>query len=185
MNRLFAGLAIVLVLACRALAQPAEVIIIRHAEKPPQGNELSQQGRERAAALVPYFLETPDVLDFKKPVAIYAQAPKKESSVRSIQTVEPLANVLKLTINDSYTRDDFAKMVREIMNNEDYEGHTVLICWEHKVIPEIAKAFGVDDAPTKWPGAAFDRTWSIKFRPDKKPKFKDLPQRLMYGDSDD
>ena len=34
-----------------AYADPAEVILIRHAEKPPTGNALSPRGRERAGAL--------------------------------------------------------------------------------------------------------------------------------------
>lgn len=36
-------------------AAPAQIIIIRHAEKPPEGNQLSIKGMERAAALIPFF----------------------------------------------------------------------------------------------------------------------------------
>ena len=28
------------------------------------------------------------------------------------------------------------------MESNDYNGHTVVICWEHTVIPKIAAAFG-------------------------------------------
>jgi len=186
MRRFFLGSILVFATVCRAMAQPAEVIIIRHAEKPAEGNDLSLQGRERAAALVPYFLGTPDVLEFKTPVAIYAQAAKKEtSSIRSIATVKPLADSLGLAVNEKYTRDEFRQMVAEIMADPHYEGHTVLICWEHGVIPDIAKEFGAGDAPTKWHGKRFDRTWIIKFRTGKTPEFKDLPQHLMYNDGDE
>jgi hypothetical protein len=185
MHRHLLGLTIVLAATSQALAQPAQVVMIRHAEKPLEGNHLSLQGRERAAALVPYFLETPEIVAFKRPVAIYAQAPKKDtSSVRSIETVKPLADALKLPIKETYIRDDFRKMVAEIQASHEYDGQTVLICWEHKVIPVMAKEFGVEDAPTKWPGSAFDRTWVITFEPGKKPQLKDLPQKLMYGDSE-
>ncbi len=167
-----------------ASAEPAEVILIRHAEKPEVGNELSLRGRERAAVLAPYFLGTPEMLNFKTPVAIYAQRPKqKSSSQRSIQTVRPLADALHLKINDAYTRDEYEGMVEEIRHRQEYDGHTVLICWEHKVIPEIARKFGVDNAPETWPDATYDRTWIIKFIPGKKPTFVDWPQRLMYDDS--
>ena len=167
-----------------AFAQPAQVIIIRHAEKPAEGSELSLSGREQAAALVPYFLETPEVLEFKTPVAIFAQDPKKEtSSLRSIETVGPLADALHLKIDKDYLRDDYAKMVEEIKHRKEYDGRTVLICWEHKVIPEIAKAFGVEDAPTKWPGAVFDQTWVITLKENKAPVLKVFHQKLMYGDS--
>ena len=185
MARLVFGLTLALVLACQAMAQPAQVIIIRHAEKPSTGNELSLQGRERAAALVPYFLGTDELLEFKTPVAIYAQAQKKEtSSVRSIETVKPLADALHLKVNESFTRDEYKSMVEEILQKKEYEGRTVLICWEHKVIPDMAAEFGAVNAPDKWKGEVFDRVWIITFRPNKKPLFTDWPQRLMYGDSD-
>ena len=167
-----------------AFADPAEVILIRHAEKPETGNDLTLRGRERAAALVPYFLETPELLEAKTPVAIYAQRPKNAtSSIRSIETVRPLANALHLKINDSFVRDEFQQMVEEIRHKPEYEGHTVLICWEHKVIPEIAAKLGAENAPKSWPDATYDRTWIVKFQGDKKTTCSDVPQRLLFGDS--
>jgi hypothetical protein len=185
-RRVLATLAFLLASACRANAEPAQVIIIRHAEKPDEGNELSLRGKERAAALVPYFLGTDDVLQFKAPAAIYAQAPKKAtSSIRSLETVQPLATALNLTVNQTFARDEYKNMVQEIMHNKDYDGRMVLICWEHKVIPEMAAEFGAEHAPKTWRGRDFDRTWVITFRPDKKPEFDDVPQHLIYGDSED
>lgn len=185
MRRIVLGIFCLLAIVGTAFGQPAEIIIIRHAEKPPEGNHLSLQGRERAAALVPYFLETPELLEFKTPVAIYAQAAKKEaSSVRSIETVKPLADALKVPINDHYLRDDYQKMLADVMARKEYEGHTVLICWEHKVILDIAKELGIENVPAKWPVTTYDRTWLITFKPGQKPQLKDLPQKLMYGDSE-
>jgi hypothetical protein len=143
MFRLFIGLTIILSVACEAPAQPAEVIVIRHAEKPPDGNELSLPGQEWAAALAPYFLKTTELLELETPVAIYAQSPKHEtSSLRPIETVKPLADALILTINEACTRDQFREMFAEVMENAHYNGHPVLICWEHKAIPKMAKEFG-------------------------------------------
>ena len=88
-----------------------------------------------------------------------------------------------MKINTTFVRDDFQSMVDEIRHKPEYEGHTVLICWEHKVIPEIAHSFETDAAPKTWPDETYDRTWIIKFEAGKKPTFVDLPQRLMYGDS--
>ena len=62
----------------RLSAEPAQVIIIRHAEKPDEGNELSLAGRERAAALAPYFLGETALLRFGPPVAIYVQRRRKK-----------------------------------------------------------------------------------------------------------
>ncbi len=166
-----------------ATAQPRQVCIIRHAEKPLEGNHLSLAGRERAAALVPLFLESPELLEFRLPVAIYAQSQKKEtSSLRAIETVKPLAESLKLTINEKFNRDQFREMVADVLHNSAYKDRMVLICWEHKIIPEIVKALGVEAGSTKFPDV-YDRVWTVTFRPGQKPAFNDLPQRLMFGDA--
>ena len=171
--------------ALPAQGKPAQVILIRHAEKPPEGNELSQKGRERAAALAPYFLGRPEVVQFKTPVAIYAQGLKKEDSCADRwRPYKALAAALKLAVIDKYTHDEFPRMVEEILSRPEYDGKMVLICWEHKAIPDMARAFGVKKPP-EWPGAVFDRTWIITFSADKKPSLASLPQKLMYGDSAD
>jgi hypothetical protein len=163
--------------------QPAQVILIRHAEKPPAGHRLSQKGRERAAALAPYFLARPEVREFGPPVAIYAQKRTEENrSRRPVETVKPLARELRLDVLE-YAHEDFKKMVADINSRKEYRGKMVLVCWEHRGIPDIARALGVK-AP-KWPGEAFDRTWVITFPAGKKPTLRDLPQKLLFEDTRD
>jgi hypothetical protein len=169
--------------ACAALARggPAQVIIIRHAEKPDEGHDLSRKGRERAAALVPYFLETPEVLEHGTPVAIYAQkSTEKNRSKRPVRTVKGLAKALKQEVIER-AHEDYPDMVKEILGKREYDGKMVLICWEHKAITDLAKEFGVKDPP-KFPDA-FDRTWVITFPKGGRPALRDLPQRLMFKDS--
>jgi hypothetical protein len=57
----------------------------------------------------------------------------------------------------------------------------VLICWEHKAIPALAKQLGVKDPP-HFPDV-FDRLWVISFPRDGKPGLRDLPQKLLFGDA--
>jgi hypothetical protein len=160
---------------------PAQVILIRHGEKPAEGHGLNQKGKERAAALVPYFLGRPEVLQYKTPVAIYAQKSTPEHrSTRPVDTVKALAKALKLDVIE-YAHNDFKAMVKEISSKREYQGKMVLICWRHQAIHDIAREFGVKDAP-KFP-EAFDRTWIISFGKDGKPTLRDLPQKLMFGDS--
>lgn len=181
-SRLFA--AVVLLAAAFAQAEPAQVIIIRHGEKPDDGDGLSAQGRRRAAALVPYFLETPEVRQFGSPAAVYAQkSTDKRRSTRPVDTVAPLAEKLGLTIA-KYSHSDFATMVKDIRADPKCDGKMVLICWEHKAIPDLVKEFGVAD-PKEWKGKAFDRTWIITFAKGGPPTLKDLPQRLLFGDSNE
>ena len=171
-------------ITAKVFSLPAQVIIIRHAEKPTQGNQLSLKGKERAAALLPYLIETDSLITNGTPAAIYAMAaPRGDSSLRPIQTVTPLADMLKIKIRDSFERDNYKKMVEEIKSDPTVDGKTVLICWEHSVIPEIARAFGALQTPSRWPGETYDRTWVITLTQNGKTSFQNLPQRLMYGDT--
>src|SRR4051794_38735490 len=112
MSRSLLAVLVVSCCACPVASKPAQVILIPHAEKPAEGDGLSPVGKERAAALVPYFLGRPEVLQFQAPVAVYAQGPKKEgSSRRPVETVKGLAAALKLDVIDRYTHDEYPQMV--------------------------------------------------------------------------
>ncbi len=164
-------------------AQPAQVIIIRHAEKPETGDNLSLQGWQRAAALVPFFLNNQEDLEFGPPFAIYASGPKNSnSSMRSIETVQGLAKTLKLSIDSDYDSHEYDKMVKNMLSHSEYAGKMVLICWGHDHIPKIAQLLGIAHPP-KWKSKVYDRLWIITFSPDGTTNFQDLPQRLMFGDS--
>src|SRR5580692_12860661 len=141
-RRLAFAVVIVLFVAQFSLSAPTQVIIIRHAEKPATGDDLNAKGRMRAAALVPYFLEAPEVLEYKTPVAIYAQkSTESHKSLRPVNTVKELAQALKQDLIQ-YPREDAMVMVKDILANKEYEGRMVLICWSHTGIPDMAKAFG-------------------------------------------
>src|SRR5580692_12317348 len=105
-RRLAFAVVIVLFVAQFSLSAPTQVIIIRHAEKPATGDDLNAKGRMRAAALVPYFLEAPEVLEFKTPVAIYAQKSTEDhKSRRPVDTVKGLAKALNQELIQ-YPRED-------------------------------------------------------------------------------
>ena len=171
-------------LSIPAYATPAQVLIIRHAEKKADNTDLSLKGRERAAALVPYFLGTTEILRFGNPVAIFATSPSSDyPTLRTVETVQALAEKLNLAVDTQFHRKEYAQMVEMIKNNKAYDDKTVLICWEHLLIGGIATEFGVKDAPTEWPDAVFDRIWIIDFAKDNSPLLEDRPQRLLFGDS--
>ena len=75
-----------------------------------------------------------------------------------------------IRVNDSFERGEFKAMVKEIMNNPRYKDRTVLICWEHAVIPSIAAEFGVANAPKEWDKKIFDRVWIISFANAERPR---------------
>lgn len=164
-------------------ATPGQVILLRHGEKPEQGSYLTKKGFTRAAALVPFFTLPPANASFNIPMVIYAQAPGDgDKSTRPVQTVAPLASALGVELVAEFCKTDYKKMVKAINENPAYDGMTVLICWAHGKIPHIAKAFGVQNPPA-FPDV-FDRIWVIDFSGDQVVSFQDLPQQLLYGDSD-
>ena len=176
-------LLLVLFSASTALAMPAQVILIRHGEKPDTGNELNQQGFERAKALPGFLLKNSVVNQFGAISAIFAMAPKdKNGSVRAIETVQPFSDQTGIKIRQKFLRDDVKQLVKKISDSK-YDGQTVLICWEHSVIPEIAAAFGAKSAPASWDGGnVFDRAWILTFKNDQ-IKFQDIPEHVLPGDS--
>ena len=163
-----------------SFASPAQVIIIRHAEKPPTGNDLSAQGYQHAQELVPYFESNSDVTQYGTPVAIYAMAPGGDDPAnRAIETVTPLANALSLQVLSPFTRLEFAPVVNAIMTNPAYDGKMVLVCWEHKAIPGLAAQFGVSPTPSKWNGSDFTTVFRIDFTSEGKvSNFTTFSQQL-------
>lgn len=166
-------------------AAPAQVLLIRHAEKPPSGNGLSVQGFERAAAFVPYFCFPPQSSWYNIPNVCFAMCTStNHQTTRCTQTVAPLAQTLGIELIAQYTFADYKPMCDLIMKSSDYDGKTVLICWAHENLGPIAGEFGVTPAPV-YPSGVYDRLWVLDFSSDGKLiNFQDLSQQLMYGDTD-
>jgi len=162
-----------------ALATPAQILIIRHGEKPAVGNQLSPRGWQRARALVQYFETNKAVTQYGTPIAIYAMKQDGvDGSVRPIQTVTPLAQDLGKDVKTPYLRDDYAQLVKDILADRSLDGKMVLICWEHKVIPGMAYAFGVRPQPADWSGSDFDTVFEINFSGNQVSSFKTFPEGL-------
>lgn len=178
-------LALVFLSVLRPLsAAPRQVILIRHAEKPSDGVHLSEKGKRRAQALVGFFLHDPRVTEYGTPRAIYATHQKDDDgSARPIETVRPLSKALSIEINEEFKKSHVDELVGEVMNEPRYEGHTVLISWKHSYIPELAKDFGASHVPSDWEDDVFDRAWILDFTGNHVTRFRDIPQRVLPGDS--
>ncbi|MBC7457393.1 MAG: histidine phosphatase family protein [Bdellovibrionaceae bacterium] len=166
-----------------AQAMPAQIILIRHGEKPDVGDELSSQGWERAKAL-PDLFKRAEFKQYGDPVALYAMNKNgQQGSVRAIQTLKYLSDVFKVSINTNYTRDEVSNLIDDIKKNHKYDGKMIVVCWEHKVLINIAIGLGVKQS-LSWPPDQFDRTWILDFNSAGQFKtFRDLPQKLLPSDS--
>lgn len=165
----------------------AVVFIIRHAEKPDTGFDLSPAGHQRADAYPGYFKSF--TLDAKplKLEHVFATADSKNSQ-RPRLTVEPLGKALGLDVDARFANKKFQDMVDEIQAKD--HGKRLLICWHHGQIPELVRALGADPDKLlpggKWPNEVFD--WMLELRYDENGRLipaetKIVHENLMPGDS--
>lgn len=168
------------------LTYPAQILLIRHAEKPPEGSksvDLSDEGLKRANALPGLFKKTDTRPDpFPTPDFIFATRNTKHSH-RPLETVTPLARVLGEPILAEFKDDEFARLAEDLFKNPKYAGKTVLICWHHGEIPNLARALKGTEGPDHWKGSVFDRVWRLSYGENGKVTFVDRPQQLLPGDS--
>ena len=150
----------------------------------PVATRTLTEGQQRAMALVPFFLGNSLVNQSGLPIAIYVPTPSESGSRRrSLMTVTPLANAINLTPDTAFDNnsDDLKTMCDAIKSDPAYNGKSVLICWEHSSIPEIAGLLDATGYPKNWNSDDYDRLWLITY--DGSISFANLPQQLLYGDA--
>jgi len=139
-----------------------QVVIIRHAEKPDKGDNLSCQGFNRALALPAMLYEK-----YKLPDHIFVpdlKDGKSTNQARMYQTILPFAIKYNLNIYTRYDVDDVKGLTAAIIKTSGY----ALVVWEHNNIDDIVKALGVEDKGLKWKDSDYDTIWVITFK-DGKP----------------
>lgn len=154
-----------------AFAFPKEIILIRHADKLNQakpGSFLSPKGEIRSVAFANYYLNK-----FSEPDYIIATDPTdsgKGSSMREIQTVAPLANILAerhpqtgFTILRHYRNKDSQELINDLLHDKKYHGKIILICWHHAKIPQLLKGLGVTSTQKKLDINNFDTVYVVKY----------------------
>lgn len=161
------------------IAVPAQIIIVRHGEKPP-GDEanLTTKGRERAQALAVFFKEDPFVLDFGLPTAIYAF---KALSDRAPETMTPLALQLGIPIDADFTSQVPEMIAELILNDSTYDGKMVLLCWDHSRLPLLISAL---KGPMihKPPSERYDLIYKLTYTDPSNPTLCIGLQNLMKDD---
>src|ERR1700742_4031747 len=143
-------------------APPEVIYLIRHAEKPfkphlsgvdyeggPNEHSLLPRGWQRSGALAALFhpdfgplrpgLRTPTLL-----VAPSWGHPGKTAAHRSYQTIQGLSERLELPINADFAQGEERQLADRLVGGQPGgQAGVVLICWEHKHIPDIAAALPV------------------------------------------
>jgi hypothetical protein len=164
------------------------VLIIRHAEKPEEGAELSPTGQQRAIAYVNYFKNFTVNSKPLRPDYLVATA-DSEKSRRPRLTLLPLAQDLGLTIDNHVKNKNFANEVEDLRTT--HHGKCVLIAWHHEKIPDLIEGLGADPNKLfpggKWPSGIFN--WVIELHYDHEGRLipsecKRINEKLLPGDSD-
>lgn len=187
---------------CKGGRAISKIMLIRHAEKPPDDDahrpaycgdssgppppygvmengsqswhSLSVRGWQRAGALVNFFA-FPTNRAIAIPERLFACDARGES-LRPQETLRPLARQLDLSIDLSCTVDGEAALA-EILEALDT---VVLVAWEHKHIPLIAKRI-LPTTPTSWPNERFDVIWVLD-GDNGNFSFTEVNQSLLDGD---
>jgi hypothetical protein len=133
-----------------------KVVMIRHAEKAKDGDNLSCQGQNRALQLANVLYQKIQTPDFTYVPALKADKATKHS--RMFQTVTPFAVKYDLTINSKYAVDDFTEVANSVLKKHG----TVLMVWSHSEMTKLAQALGVKKPP-QWDDADFDTMWTITY----------------------
>lgn len=149
---------------------PGHIILIRHAEEPSDSSNphLSKTGEARADHLVEFMTHDPAMIRLGTPVAIYAtETTNDDNGQRTQETVAPLAKVLNLDVKTPFHAKDFDKLATKVLSDHALDGKTVVICWNHEYLPQLARALGATDAPSKWKGKVYDQVFVISYRGGK------------------
>lgn len=156
-----------------ASAAPKEIIVIRHADKWPQkqpGPTLDPTGYMRAVGFAHYFLDK-----FGKPDFMVAADPDDQQpyshSIRELQTLAPLSNLLSKTENTNrsgeilhpYSADQYRELAGFLLTDERFKDKTVLVCWDRFNIPQLTKHLGVEEKIPKWSRRSFDDVYVIRY----------------------
>jgi hypothetical protein len=165
----------------------AVILVIRHAEKPDNGDGLSKAGKQRAKAYVKYFENF--TLDSKplKVDYLFAAADSKASH-RPRLTLEPFSKAVGVAIDARFNETQPHKLAAAIQKKPP--GRCFLICWHHGEIPQLVSALGADPNALfrgkKWPDDVYD--WVIQLRYESDGHLieaKRIKEKMMPGDSGD
>jgi hypothetical protein len=132
------------------------VLIVRHAEKPLLGRDLTPTGQARANAYIHYFEPFHDGGLNLRVNALYAGADSADS-VRPRLTLEPLSHATGLTLDSTVSTKDPAALVTLLRTQR--HGNHPLVAWRHGSIPALLTAFGALPSlipDSKWPNDTYD-----------------------------
>jgi phosphohistidine phosphatase SixA len=143
---------------------PKRIVLMRHADKTDDRDDedLSEAGTQRAQRLAAYIPET-----FGKPDVIIATARSKHSD-RPAETMRPLSEGIGVKVETPYKNDDYEDLVEDLFNNPEFKDKTIIVCWHHGKLPEMAALLGAPPGsyPDPWPDDAYNLILDLQYDPN-------------------
>jgi hypothetical protein len=142
----------------------ATILIVRHAEKPASGPELSAAGAVRADAYAQYFEHF--TLD-GQPIHIDALVASEDTrkSSRPRLTLGPLSSDTGMSINQPCPDRAVGELVTWLKQRAPHQ--TTLVAWHHTKMAKLLAALGANPAAFlpggRWPSDAFDWVVALRF----------------------
>ena len=129
-------------LSAKAMATPAQVLLLRHGDKDSQRGDynLSPKGLERSIQLgrmIPACFGAPTS------IGVYEFDPVSAKNARSYQTAVPLA--VSTGINIEMIRGSRANSLaagQRVLHAKSFAGAKAVFIWEHRNLPDFAKGLG-------------------------------------------
>ncbi|RKR80304.1 hypothetical protein BDD43_0401 [Mucilaginibacter gracilis] len=134
-----------------------KIVLIRHGEKPLVGNNLNCKGLNRSRLL-------PAVITSKFGVPNFVYVPPMTLGnatlhSRMFQTVIPLVVKYNIAVNTTHDEHEYNEIAADLKTKTGL----ILVTWEHKAIPFITKALGIQLDNLTWPDDDFDSIWIVTF----------------------
>ena len=156
-------------------------MFVRHAEKPahksapygvnkhgePDDHSLSPRGWSRAGALAALFSHAPlqSHGGLTRPTRMFATGPSHQTkSHREIDTANPTAERLDVTLETKFTHGEEPQLAKEILTSAE----PTLVVWHHGELPHLLSQFKIinsDGVPSAWPEDRFDLVWVLQREP--------------------
>jgi hypothetical protein len=150
------------------------IYLLRHAEKPDGGSDLSPAGQARAAAYANYFQNLKDLSGKTISWKFLFASAESPNSDRPFLTIQSLSDTIGVPIDREYKDKHYSKLVAVIQANKDrkFDDSNILICWHHGEILNFAEALGASSKtlpsssnwPLTWPKKVYGWLLKIYFK---------------------
>jgi len=155
-----------------AMAQPALVVLMRHGHKdlpagsPESNYNLSPTGQRQALQLGERLPACMGLRPSSLRLASYGFNLETGKNARSYQTLVPLAVASGRNIRVFADAEEASEAIgQRLLQEREYDGTTVVIAWEHRRLPQLARGLGWRTMPAVDNGD-FDSLWLLRYRQD-------------------